>query len=133
MNPGNGFGQNPPTITITGGGGTGAQAAPVLDENGTLLGVTITNPGFGYLSPPVVSLSPSNGAVVTATIDTTIINEARSIPGTNRWAIDWGPQVPGTYNISVEAIDEDLAARKLPLIDGWWLHLNLHPWCLQLN
>ena len=53
VNPGNGFGQNPPTITITGGGGTGAQATPVLDENGTLLGVTITNPGFGYLSPPL--------------------------------------------------------------------------------
>ena len=86
-----------------------------------MLGVTITNPGFGYLSPPVVSLSPSNGAVVTATIDTTIINEARSIPGTNRWAIDWGPQVPGTYNISVEAIDEDLGSTKIATDRWWWL------------
>ena len=112
------FGQNPPTITITGGGGTGAEATPVLDEDGTLLGVTITNPGFGYISPPIVSLTPSNGAVVTATIDTTIINEARSIPGTNRWAIDWAPQSPGTYNISVEAIDEDLGSTKITT-DRW--------------
>ena len=118
VNPGNGFGQNPPTITITGGGGSGAQATPVLDENGTLLSVNITNPGFGYLSPPVVSLSPSNGAVVTATIDTTIINEARSIAGTNRWVLDWAPQSPGTYNISVEAIDEDLGSTKIST-DRW--------------
>ena len=68
---------------------------------------------MGYVTPPIVTLSPSNGAVVLATIDTEIINQARSIPGTNRWVIDWMPQSPGTYNISVEAIDEDLGSAKI--------------------
>lgn len=62
----------PPTLTLTGGGGTGATIAfpancwPVgttnIGSNGQILSCTITNPGFGYVAPPVVAVGSSSGA-----------------------------------------------------------------------
>ena len=48
--------------------------------------------------------------MVIATLDDSVINNARNIPGTNRWVLEWAPQVPGTYNISAQAIDEDMGS-----------------------
>ena len=55
-----------PTVTITGGGGTGATATAVLSggSTGTVTGITITNPGTGYTSAPTISFS--GGTVTTA-------------------------------------------------------------------
>lgn len=64
-----------PTITISGGGGTGATAVPVfsgIPAAGNalpLLGIAITNAGSGYTSAPTVTIS-SGGASATATINT---------------------------------------------------------------
>ncbi|MEJ5316407.1 MAG: hypothetical protein WHS63_05325 [Tenuifilum sp.] len=64
-----------PTITISGGGGTGATAVPVfsgIPAAGNalpLLGIVITNAGTGYTSAPTVTIS-SGGATATATINT---------------------------------------------------------------
>ena len=41
-----------------------------------------------------------------ATVDTEIRNNARNIPGTNRWVADWNTRFAGTFNLSVEAIDD---------------------------
>ena len=102
--------KKPPEIKISGGGGTGAVAQAILNEEGSLTAVELTDPGIGYINPPSISLSPSNGAVVIATLDDSVINNARNIPGTNRWVLEWAPQVPGTYNISAQAIDEDMGS-----------------------
>jgi autotransporter-associated beta strand protein len=45
-----------PLVTITGGGGTGAEAVATIDANGNLTGITITNPGTGYTSAPAFAL-----------------------------------------------------------------------------
>jgi autotransporter-associated beta strand protein len=45
-----------PLVTITGGGGTGAEAVATIDANGNLTGITITNPGTGYTSAPTFAL-----------------------------------------------------------------------------
>ena len=53
---------NPPVVTLTGGGGTGATATAVLN-NGVVIGMNVTG-GSGYTSAPTVSIaSPSTGSL----------------------------------------------------------------------
>jgi hypothetical protein len=67
---------SPPTITISGGGGNGATAAPVI-SNGAIIGITTsgvlsialptaTLSGYSQMNPPLVTIS-GNGAGATAT------------------------------------------------------------------
>ncbi|MFL2927324.1 MAG: Ig-like domain-containing protein [Opitutales bacterium] len=85
----------------------------IIDQNGALVAIQLTNIGSGYTSPPIVNITPSNGASASATIDTDVINNATRIAGTNRYFIEWVPQDPGTYNISVEGIDNDFSSTIL--------------------
>lgn len=53
----------PPNVEITGGGGTGASALTTLYSNGSISGITITNPGSGYtFAPNVVINGDGSGA-----------------------------------------------------------------------
>ena len=54
-----------------------------------------------------MQVTPSNGAILTATIDDQIINTALHVPETNRYYIEWVPNFPGHYDIDVEAVDND--------------------------
>lgn len=56
---------NPPTVTLSGGGGSGATAYAVL-ANGRVDSVVVKNAGTGYTSNPSVSFSGSSGAAGTA-------------------------------------------------------------------
>jgi hypothetical protein len=60
----------PPTVALTGGGGTGATATASV-SGGAIIGFTITNPGANYTSAPTVGLSGGGGSggVGTATIN----------------------------------------------------------------
>lgn len=65
----------PPTVVFTpvDGNGIGAQGTAILSggDTGTLIGVTITNPGSGYDMPPTVSFTyplTNNGVSAVATI-----------------------------------------------------------------
>lgn len=59
-----------PTVSFTGGGGSGATGT-VQFANGQISGVIITNPGMNYTAAPTVVFSDSvgTGAVATANID----------------------------------------------------------------
>ena len=48
---------DPPEVTITGGGGSGATAVAILN-NGVLVDVEISNTGRGYSSPPTITIAP---------------------------------------------------------------------------
>lgn len=77
---------SPPTVNIFGGGGTGAEAIPILgaivgqdsSRTGSVIGVKITNPGSGYTFPPFVEVVDScdqgYGAVARATIQNGQVN-----------------------------------------------------------
>lgn len=54
------------TVTMTGGGGTGAAAVPIF-TNGTLTGMIITNAGTGYTSGPTITIAGAGGTGATAT------------------------------------------------------------------
>ena len=61
-----GFGYaDPPTITITGGGGSGATAVAYI-ANGIVIAIELTNPGRGYTSVPTVTLTGGGGEGVSA-------------------------------------------------------------------
>lgn len=68
VNPGSGY-TSIPTITISGGGGTGATATASI-FNGQIQAVNITNPGQDYTSAPTVTVSGGGGAgaVLTSTL-----------------------------------------------------------------
>lgn len=56
-----------PTVTISGGGGTGATATSTINSTGQVSGITVTSPGSGYTSDPTVTIETSPGEA-TATV-----------------------------------------------------------------
>ncbi|WP_313178975.1 phage tail tube protein [Stenotrophomonas sp.] len=72
-----------PTVSITGGGGTGATATAIVDS-GSVIGVNITNPGTGYTSPPTVAFSGGAGTGAAATAERSTVAEL-VLPDTRTW------------------------------------------------
>lgn len=64
-----------PTVTITGGGGTGATAVATVNLAGNVTGITMTNKGSGYVSKPTVTLTGPYGSGAAASA---IVNIAPS-------------------------------------------------------
>lgn len=52
----------PPTVTFSGGGGTGLAATALVSYNGELVGWDITNHGSGYTSAPTPSITHNGGS-----------------------------------------------------------------------
>jgi len=69
----------PPTIKVFGGGGIGAEVNPVVDSQGNLLAADIVNGGFGYKTPPFVTIidpcKNGSGAVVKAEIKNGVVSK----------------------------------------------------------
>lgn len=62
-----GFGYaDPPTVTITGGGGTGATAVAYI-SNGVVIAIQLTNAGRNYTSIPTVTITGGGGEGALAT------------------------------------------------------------------
>jgi hypothetical protein len=68
VNKGSGY-TSPPTLIVSGGGGSGAQLVPVL-YNGSIYDVIIVNSGSGYISSPTISVvgGGGSGAIIIAQI-----------------------------------------------------------------
>jgi hypothetical protein len=73
---GSGYGTTAPVVSITGGGGTGAQATPVL-VGGQVDSLTIDNAGSGYTSVPTITIADPAAAVGNAAAG--VKAEARAI------------------------------------------------------
>jgi len=60
---------NPPAVTISGGGGSGATGIAAVSVGGFITGIVITNGGSNYSSAPTITIAnpPSGGNVATAT------------------------------------------------------------------
>ena len=71
-----------PTVTITGGGGTGATGTAEIDGLGRVIDVDITSGGSGYTSTPTVTLSaPDASYFAQAVVLTSLLNG----DATTRW------------------------------------------------
>jgi hypothetical protein len=67
-----GFGySDPPTVTITGGGGTGAIAVPTI-QDGVVISIDMVSRGRGYTSVPTVEITGGGGEGATATASVAI-------------------------------------------------------------
>ena len=75
VNGGSGYPTNP-TVTISGGGGSGA-AGTARVRAGAIVGIIITARGSGYTSPPTVTVSGGTGATFTT-------DYAKRSPGQDR-------------------------------------------------
>ena len=67
-NGGSGYSQGTTTVAFLGGGGFGAEAD--VSASGAVNTITITNPGAGFLVPPVVYITDPANAVAQATVAT---------------------------------------------------------------
>ena len=65
-NGGSGY-TSAPTVTLSGGGGTGATAVASVIISGVVKAINITNPGKNYTSAPSVSFSGGGGSSAAAT------------------------------------------------------------------
>jgi len=81
---------DPPSVTISGGGGSGATAVAVL-KNDFVLYVDVTNGGAGYTGTPTVTIQAPEGGGSTATAHAVV--ESSSISGQVNYAeapsVDW--------------------------------------------
>jgi len=76
-----------PTITITGGGGTGANFSPVVLD-GAIIGIDIWNKGQGYVTEPTVTVTGGggSGAIIKAVLRTTP-NAIQKLEDTNYYVM----------------------------------------------
>ncbi|MBF0554711.1 MAG: hypothetical protein HQK96_09195 [Nitrospirae bacterium] len=83
VNPGSGY-TSQPTVTITGGGGTGGQALAGT-SGGKVNFIWLTNPGSGYTSAPAVTITGGGGTGATARACYTYVrmNAPLSLPAQN--------------------------------------------------
>ena len=101
-NVGSGY-TSDPTVTISGGGGSGATARAERDENDyKLFRIVVTNPGSGYTSAPTVTISGGSGSGGTATAELSSGptwnggDPDQSKSGTLTWSFSGGQAVDDT-------------------------------------
>jgi hypothetical protein len=100
----------PPSVTISGGGGTGATATTTVSSTGIVNGITITSAGSGYTSAPTITIdySPKDNRAEVKSWDSTtralsVINRtgtfttAEVITGLTSGA-KWSPETFDTLN-----------------------------------
>tara|TARA_Y100001970_G_scaffold284976_1_gene403524 strand:- start:2349 stop:3473 length:1125 start_codon:yes stop_codon:yes gene_type:complete len=111
----------PPSVTFTGGGGTGATGTATVSSTGIVSGINITSGGSGYTSAPTVTIDYSpkdNRAEVkswdAATRELQVINRtgtfttAEVIKGQTSGAL-WSPESYDTLNNSNSSYDQNRA------------------------
>ncbi|MFC2974710.1 phage tail tube protein [Azotobacter bryophylli] len=90
-----------PTVTISGGGGTGATAEATL-SGGVVTGIAITNPGSGYTSAPSVAIAgDGTGATATAAV---AMQTDFSLPNTRTWFVFRGYVSDFPFDFSANAV-----------------------------
>jgi hypothetical protein len=76
------------SITITGGGGTGATAVVSEIVGGAIAGILLTNPGSGYTSVPTVNIvSPSGTGAITEAVIGISANGVQKLEDSNFYVV----------------------------------------------
>ena len=109
----------PPTVTITGGGGSGATGTAVVSSTGIVSGITVSSGGTGYTSAPSVTIdySPKDSRAEvkswnSGTRELQVINRtgtfntAETIKGLTSGAL-WSPESYNTLNNTNSSADQN--------------------------
>ena len=124
----------PPTLTITGGGGTGATlafptncwpaATAVIGANRQITNFTVTNSGFGYVAAPTVAVGTSSGNATGGTYTTAIATPTARIALYNLTLNLTAPATTAVVNTEDAAIPANRKLNALSLSTAG-LGLNL--------
>ncbi|MBK7031158.1 MAG: hypothetical protein IPH45_19015 [Bacteroidales bacterium] len=116
-NGGSGYSLYATTVTLSGGGGSGAVAQAIIDTAGSITAIEITQNGSGYYSAPAVSIEDVSGIGATATA---YISEGKVIAGPVNFVIDtsylWGEE--NAFPLHLEAMVGSSATNTLTLKPG---------------
>ena len=110
-----------PTVTIGGGSGSGATAVAVLSggTTGTLIGITITNAGTGYVTAPTIAFgagtfssgtvsgSGTGNATQFTVSGASVTAPGSGYTGTPTYTFGSGSATPGTVTLSSVALAAD--------------------------
>jgi hypothetical protein len=106
-----------PTVSLTGGGGSGATARAVF--NNAVLSVVITNPGSGYTSAPSVVIGDESGrgAAAVATVrDGAVVGVALTSKPPGPWSLySRGRATTWTSKFTLEKAPKGYAALRIAL------------------
>lgn len=92
------YGTTPPTVSFSGGGGSGASAVATV-SGGFVTGITLTDGGSGYTSTPTITISaPPVGTQATATVTASNVTAGGALTGTIT------PTVAGSGYISAPVV-----------------------------
>lgn len=84
-----------PTVTFSGGPGSGATATASIFQLPTgVTSVTLTNPGAGYATVPTVTITPTDGNGSGAVVNATVNN------GVPVQSVSWSSSTPACYPIA---------------------------------
>jgi formylglycine-generating enzyme required for sulfatase activity len=64
----------PPTVTLVGGGGTGASAVAQV-SGGAVINIILESPGSGYTNAPIVAIAPPPPPIIPATLSIGMVPE----------------------------------------------------------
>ena len=108
-----------PTVTLTGGGGTGATAEATV-AGGVITKITVTNSGMGYTSAPTVAITGGKGTGATATASVgiaanAVVSELLSIANRLRAVII--ADGPNTNDADAIAYRKDFGSKRVYVVD----------------
>lgn len=117
-NGGSGY-TSAPTITLTGGGGTGATAEATV-SGGVITKITVTNAGQGYTTAPTVNIAGGNGTGGTATASVgvaanAVVSELLGIANRLRAVII--ADGPNTNDADAIAYRGDFGSKRVYVVD----------------
>tara|TARA_B100000424_G_C22940222_1_gene500355 strand:+ start:810 stop:1844 length:1035 start_codon:yes stop_codon:yes gene_type:complete len=120
-----------PTITFSGGSGTGAKAAAVTNAAGNITAITVTEGGDNYISAPTVTISAptdpaGNQATATAVLSSnTIANDVDlfSVKGVSD-TTQWSSYTPSILRIQTTS-DQDQAIHHYEDTNGDYADLPI--------
>ncbi|ADE87918.1 putative phage tail protein [Escherichia phage vB_EcoM_ECO1230-10] len=117
-NGGSGYTETP-TISLTGGGGTGATAQATV-VGGVITKITVTNSGMGYTTAPTVAITGGNGTGATATASVgvaanAVVSELLGIANRLRAVII--ADGPNTNDADAIAYRKDFGSKRVYVVD----------------
>jgi hypothetical protein len=103
---------NPPSINIFGGGGSGASALPIFGsisgDTGSIIGAILTSGGSGYTYPPFISITDNSGKGYGAVAQSVIKNGKVAAVVMNSdgegYTLGNQPQVGDQQNITISEV-----------------------------
>ena len=103
---------NPPSINIFGGGGSGASALPIFGsisgDTGSIIGAILTSGGSGYTYPPFISITDNSGKGYGAVAQSVIKNGKVAAVVVNSdgegYTLGNQPQVGDQQNITISKV-----------------------------